>query len=160
MAPLDPKFVSDDFFGLDDQKFADTCDALTASNAIIVIDAISLFHPDLRERLIQSGITDEKSVSTLTFSPVDPSAIHVNQLVEQMAQVALVRAFKRFKSDFDQRCEFGIGDLLAMQRWLYSRGKSAADSENNKRPRDSNRSEARKVGEQNGGIQGAINNLI
>jgi hypothetical protein len=118
--PLDPQFVSADFFGLDEQKFYDTCTLIEQSGAIIIVDAISFFHPTIQERLTQSALIPRDNVSLLIFSPINPLVIHINQLIEDVVRDALGRALNRFNTYFDWRYEVGVGNILAMQRWLYS----------------------------------------
>ncbi|HKP53160.1 MAG TPA: effector-associated domain EAD1-containing protein [Chloroflexia bacterium] len=119
-AHLELKFVSDEFFGPDREKYLALCTLIEQSGAIIIVDAISLFHPTVRERLKDSALIPRDNVSLLVFSPVNPMAKQLNQLIEAAVDTALGRALYRFNKEFDQGYEVGIGNLLAMQRWLYS----------------------------------------
>jgi isochorismate hydrolase len=52
------------------------------------------------------------------LSPVNPCTLPVNQHIEQGISSQMQRAFARFNTKLDELCEFNVGDLLTLRRWL------------------------------------------
>lgn len=135
-----PQFLSAEFFAEEDEDTRlETWDQLGRSGCVIVVDAVSMFHPDLRRILLRSEMGSNERVAMLVLSPVNSCAIPVNQLIEQEMSLHMQRAFARFSRHLDKLCEMGIGDLRALQRWLFTVLPEAAAIVQGNRPNPSNR---------------------
>jgi hypothetical protein len=134
-----PRFYSSDFFAEDKDARLEIWNQLSRSGCIMIVDAVSMFHPVLRRILSRSEMGSNERVAILALSPVDSCAIPVNHLIEQEMSSQMQRAFARFSKYLDRLCEFGIGDLRAIQRWLFVTLPEAAAIVQNQRPNPSSR---------------------
>jgi len=115
-----PQFFSTDFLSDDATWRGRTWDQLGRLGCVLIIDAISMFHPVLRQKLILSEFGSNERVSIVVLSPVGPGLLPINQLLEQEIGSQMQRAFNRFAVHLDMLCEFGVGDVRALKRWLFS----------------------------------------
>ncbi len=115
---ISPQFLSKDFFDKNPHQRRSALTRLQQSGGIIIIDAISMFHPTLSRSIYNSDIGSNKRVATLVFSPLDTTAFEINRLIEQVINTEWETAFTRFDYDLDHLCEIGIGNLRAFKRWL------------------------------------------
>lgn len=116
---LVPHFLSADFFG-DRIARRQVLRHLRQSGGVLIIDAISLFHPMINRSISHSDLGSNKQVAVLIVSPIDAATIPVNQLIEQVIDLQLETVLARFDHDLDHMCEIGLGDLRALKRWLFS----------------------------------------
>lgn len=110
--------LSEDFFGSDKNKRMQTWETLKRSGGVLVVDAISLFNPLIRQHLLQSGIILNDRVAMLVLSPINPCTIQPNNLIENLMKEQMQLSFSRFDESLDNLCEIGVGDLRALRRWL------------------------------------------
>jgi len=113
---ITPTFSSTDFF--DEDTRVKTWDRLDQSGCVIIVDAVSMLHPDLRRHLLSSEMGSNERVAMLMLSPVNPCALPV--------------------------CEFGIGDLRALRRRLFSIVPEVADKVQEQEIKSSHRRSLRK----------------
>lgn len=139
LQPIRPKFSSADFFDEDHTKRVQTWDQLRLSGCVLIVDAVSLFHPVLRQRLSQSEMSSNERAAMLVLSPVNSSTIQVNQLIEQVISSQMELTFSRFDEHLDRLCEIGVGDLRALQRWLFAILPETATIVQNQKPNPKNR---------------------
>ena len=115
-----PQFFSEDFLS-DDTDWRDkTWTQLENLGCVLVIDAISMFHPLLRSKLERSELSSKPWTSVIFVLPVSPNGMPVARFVEQHIEQHMPRAFNRFATQFDMLCEFGSGDIRNVKRWLFS----------------------------------------
>jgi hypothetical protein len=118
---LKAQFISKWFFAEDPNTRKEVWRRLGQSGYVLIIDAVSLFHPGFRQRLLQSQMgVNEQQVSMVVLSPLSSNLLRPNIIVEDAVRDQMQRAFALFSEDLDWRYEFGISDLRAMQRWLIS----------------------------------------
>jgi hypothetical protein len=117
---MPPLFISSGFFSEEEDVRINSWDWLSRKGCIIIIDAVSMFHPRLHRIVSRSEMGSNDRVAVLTLSPVNSSTLPVNQLIESHISSQMQRAFARFDRYLDKLCEFGLGDLRAIQRWLFA----------------------------------------
>jgi hypothetical protein len=115
-----PSFLSKEFFASDRALRRQTLKQLRQLGGILIVDAISMFHPMLRQSISQSGVCTNRRVAIVVVSPVNTSTLPVNRLIEQVIDRQLETAFTRFEHEFDRTCEIGVSDLRSLKRWLYA----------------------------------------
>jgi hypothetical protein len=86
---------------------------------IMVVDELSLFHPDLREAFQNSPFFNNDQVAIVTISPFDPGGAPLEQLLEAETRRKLAGAFDRYAVDYDPQCELAVGDERRLKRWLH-----------------------------------------
>jgi hypothetical protein len=122
--PIKASFLSADFFEDANSKnnctWDVTCKQFTRSGGVLIVDAISLFHPDLHERLASSEISSHENVAILILSPVSSKALEVNDLIENVIDSKMKRAYWRYVESLDEKCEIGLGGLCNLRRWLFA----------------------------------------
>jgi hypothetical protein len=118
--PIQPKFLSKEFFEGDSSIRLDVWEQLGESGCILIIDAVSLFHPKLRLMLSNSGLSSTNKTAILIMSPLNSYENSVNDCIEDLIDSHLELAFSRYSKKWDKLCEIGIGNSLALQRWLYA----------------------------------------
>lgn len=112
-----PHFLSSDFLTPDDQQRLDTWDHLSKSGCVMIVDAISLFHPVIYRRLLQSEMSSNPQVA-LALLILAPEAHQVNVLIEQELKERLQRAFARFVRYRDGLCVLDMNREHHLPRWL------------------------------------------
>lgn len=148
---LKAKFYSAAFFESDTNRRIKTWEELEQAGCILIVDAISLFHPLLRNSLLQSNLSGAKNVPMLVRSPINCSAIPANQLIEQQISLEMQRAFARFDKHLDWLCEFDVGNMRTLQRRLFAILDKGIDSFKGKQPHPDNPNRMREtIGEAKG----------
>lgn len=136
---LDGVSYSEEFFSPEQQ--AETWEYLGQSGGLLIIDAVSLFHPLIRQALMQSTLASSEQMAVLVLSPLDFYAAPVNTHVAGLITDEMPMTFARFAKHLNHRYEMGIGDLCGMQRWLFTLFSSPEDMAGliQKRKKDVNR---------------------
>jgi|GEM_PF-4878459 len=117
---LEVELWSEAFFDDDTTLRNRTWERLSELGFVLVIDAVSLFHPGLRRTLEASHMGSREQVAVIVLSPVSQHTFKTNQVIEQRIGPEVQRTFARFAEQFDWRCEFGVGDVRGLRRWLYA----------------------------------------
>jgi hypothetical protein len=91
---------------------------LCSTGCVVLMDEYSLYHPDIREVLLSSGLLVNDQVSLVTLAPLNPYSRAPFDLLEAELRNRLTAAFDRFASIFDPQCELSIGDEMRLKRWL------------------------------------------
>jgi hypothetical protein len=111
---ITPQFRSDEFFG---NAGSELWIEYGSACVLLVLDPISLFHPGLKDTLLQSGMHAARNAIIAALPVVPPFA--VNKLVGDALERHLKKAHAEFAA-LDPTRELGIGSALALERWLFS----------------------------------------
>jgi hypothetical protein len=111
------QFFSTDFFSDDVEWRRRTRSEVEDLGYVLIVDALSIFHPRLRRML--SGAGGREPASMVVACPTELDRSPNNQLLDQNFGPELDRAFIRFYERFDRRCEIGISYGINLKRWLY-----------------------------------------
>lgn len=153
---LHPQFFSSDFFNDDVKWRNNTWRELNRIGSVIIIDSISLFHPDIREHFIQSGLGTSRSSSILVVSPYSHSSHPVNYFLEQEIRLRIQATFNRY-DELDLRCECGAAETRTLKRWLMNILPKASIIVQSGSPNPDILKQVRKsVGKNKGGIDNVI----
>jgi hypothetical protein len=115
-----PQFFSEDFLS-DDTDWRDkTWTQLENLGCVLVVDAISMFHPLLRSKLERSELSSKERTSIIFLLPISPNGLPLGRFVERHIEQHMPRAFNRFATQLDLLCELGSGDIRNVKRWLFS----------------------------------------
>jgi hypothetical protein len=109
--------LSEEFFSEDRRTRGETADKLN-SGGILLIDAISMFHPEFRDRFKNSEISSNRRMAILVVSPLNAHKLPLNNYIVDALEVRLEKLFDRFDRKMDRLCEVGVGDLRGLRRWL------------------------------------------
>ncbi|MBN1450152.1 MAG: hypothetical protein JW963_03980 [Anaerolineales bacterium] len=109
---------SERFFSPERQK--ETWENLRQSGGLLIVDAISLFYPPIRQALVRSRLDAGDQMAVLVLSPLDFHAAPINGQVKHLVLDEMPMTFARFAEHLDHRYEMGIGDLCGIQRWLFT----------------------------------------
>jgi hypothetical protein len=110
-----PKFVSSPFFSTNEEEHVQARNLLE-SVGVLVIDAISMYHPWLQQR-IKDAYTIHKRSAILVVSPFNAPEKGINQLIEA-AFKNVQEAYERFNTTHDHLCEIDFGDDRSLRRWF------------------------------------------
>lgn len=113
--PLRANFRSSEFF----KKGSHMGDRIKESGGILIIDAISLFHPVLYQHLLQAEVLSNPNIAILIHSPVNLK-VKANELLETFIDDIAMHAYRRYDEELDPKCEIGINDLRSIRRWLFA----------------------------------------
>ncbi|MBN2004212.1 MAG: hypothetical protein JXA21_12725 [Anaerolineae bacterium] len=91
---------------------------MSENGGVVIIDAVSLFHPDIRQTLADSELMSNDNMAIVVMSPIDPMMHQANQVLEVELRKRMKRAFARFHLRHDKMCEIGIGNLRSLKRWF------------------------------------------
>jgi len=143
--PIRPRFESTNFF--DPSTKMETWSRLSEYGCIVIVDVVSLFHPLLSEVLLQSGIVhnDNDPVAIFIHNPVNSQSFSINSTIEQYINKKVQRAFHRFDKKLDKLCEFGLGGVRTLQRWLNAVVPDVEKFVTGEHPREVNRQSVRKT---------------
>lgn len=115
---IHPLFLTDDFFSDDVDIRRNRLKILRQSGGVLIMDAISMFHPSVFNKVKGSDFGSKNQVALLFLSPYD-SAIHeVNRLIENLLEQEMETAHTRMTADWDLACEMAFGGLRNLKRWL------------------------------------------
>ncbi|HEV7505204.1 MAG TPA: hypothetical protein VGS07_09850 [Thermoanaerobaculia bacterium] len=89
------------------------------TGCVVLADELSMFHWNIK-KAFQAPFYNSEQASLVTLSPVNPSSMAPDRILESELRKKLEVAFNRFNRDYDPRCEFGIGDERRLRRWLHS----------------------------------------
>lgn len=117
---IKPEFVSANCLNEDRDTRQEIWRKLDWHGGVLVIDSVSLFHPFLLKKLSSSGMCTSEKITMLVLSPISACSFPVNQSIEGLISSKMERAFARFNNSWDRLCEVGLGDLRAIQRWLFA----------------------------------------
>jgi hypothetical protein len=114
-----PYFYSKDFLSPDDGKRIETWEHLSRSGCVMIVDAVTLFHPILYRRLLQSELSSNPNVA-ISMLVLSPEAHEANNLIEKETKQRLERAFARFDRFDDRLCQLDVGQERNLRRWLVA----------------------------------------
>ncbi len=135
---LIPEFLSDEFFSDDKSIRRPVLNRLSSAGGVLVIDAVSLFHPLVSHRIASSAVSGIRRVAILVVSPIDAGTLPVNLLVDAVLNRRMETTLARFEEDLDRFCEVGAGNLTAIRRWLFTILPDAAAGVRSDRPNPTN----------------------
>jgi Domain of unknown function (DUF4062) len=92
---------------------------MSDAGCILVVDELSLFHPEVRRALAQSPMVTSPHTAILTVSPFPAYAHAQAQILREELKAQLRGVFDRFESDYDPQCELNVGDECRVRRWLH-----------------------------------------
>lgn len=115
---LDGVPFSEKFFSLEQQ--GEAWESLRQSGGLLIIDAISLFYPPIRQALVRSRLDAGDQMAVLVLSPLDFHTMPINGQVKNLVAQEMPMTLARFAKHLDHRYEMGIGDLCGVQRWLFT----------------------------------------
>lgn len=97
---------------------------LQHDRCILIIDAISLFHPLLRAKLEALGFTQSRNTNLMmiVIPPISHSKIPIYSFLEKayIELGSMKSAFKFFSEKLEIGYELGIGDRYSLPRWLIN----------------------------------------
>jgi hypothetical protein len=103
----------------DSNPLRQTYREVARAGLVMIVDEVSLFHPDLRETFQNSPFFNNDQVAIVTISPFDPGCAPLEQLLESETRRKLAGAFDRYAVDYDPQCELAVGDERRLKRWLH-----------------------------------------
>lgn len=113
-----PRFASDEFF--DPKRAPDIVRFFQNRGGVLIVDALSMFHPDISEAVAKSEITSRPEVAILVVSPIDAAGLKVNSEIENALHTVHPQAHQRFHTEFDRTCEIDLGNVRSLNRWLVN----------------------------------------
>ncbi len=117
---IELEFLSSYYLSADRHERSRARSLLTSYGGVVIIDAISMYHTDLRDVFFKfSLLSPNNPVAVIVVSPLERNRLNVNANLEKIVyHNHLEVAFERFTA-FDPRYKFGIDDMCCLQRWLY-----------------------------------------
>lgn len=134
---ISPKISNVDMFSTDVLKNALSANEFRKRGGILLIDAVSLFHPRLRQRLISSNLLGSDSIAISVIFPFGAEISPINRFIIEGAQDSLAVLFQRY-TEMDPLCEFGISNQHSLDRWMSNILPLTADIVRNKNPNPTN----------------------
>lgn len=114
--------VSSAFLSEEDTDRDDARILLATRGGVIVVDALSLYHPTIRKYLADSNLfAINLPVAMVVLSPLRSDRIPVHQILHgQIFPTHFEVAFQHFVKRLDPFYEFNVGDYCGLRRWLFS----------------------------------------
>lgn len=119
-------FLSDQIFSVDEEGKEERLQAekiLKKYGGILIIDIISLYHPQIRNTLMHSQLIDsDKPVAMIVVSPLESKVLELNELLTNHIYISpfMERAFDSFAKDLNPLYQFDVNDIYNLRRWLSS----------------------------------------
>lgn len=119
---IEIKWRSCECFSNNSAERMQSWDEVEGQGGIVIVDAVSLHHPDIRQHLKNSQVMGANShAAMIVLSPLKADTLPVNQLLRtRLYEAHLERAFNHFQAKLHPFWEFGVNDLCNLQRWLYA----------------------------------------
>ncbi len=108
--PFDPELLVDDSPAL--AIYA----AMRQRGCLVLIDELSILHPQIRAAALT--LVSDARASVATLSPLDPCAATLDRVADPLGPFSIGTLIKRFLEDLDPRCEFTINSPARLRRWL------------------------------------------
>lgn len=120
--PIVLRSISHDFLSDEAVQRAAARELLEDQGGVIVVDALSLYHPIVHKRLVDSQVFGlHTPIALVVLSPLRADKIPVYQMLHgQVYRTYLERAFEFFVERLDPFYEFNVNDLCSLRRWLFS----------------------------------------
>lgn len=87
---------------------------------LLIVDAISLFHPLVRKRLLKSGLPSQPKSAVVFISPTVANSNSVTRSIEKLVSAEMDDVFERYDAKGEVLCEMNVGDLRSFQRWFFT----------------------------------------
>ena len=113
-------FLGDEVFRSDEQR-AEFLATIRDQRCLLVIDALSLFHPDISRALHTPGFAEMNHLAILVLAPGGAYSAYQEELYKLILDEIAVETHNyhlRFQDDSDPLCEFGIADDMTLRRRL------------------------------------------
>jgi hypothetical protein len=101
--------------------------SIARSGCLVVVDELSLFHPQIRQAFESSPMPDGEQVALVTLSVGDPIVGTPYARLREQLNSYLAKAAERFSVTLDPLCELGIPERHRLDRWLHASLPSAMD---------------------------------
>jgi hypothetical protein len=120
--PLAIRSFSEEFLNENSNNRSKAILELRSRKCLLIIDALSLFHPILRERLEHSGFASGigSNVLIIAIPPISFHVLPIYKYLEQEYQEFMSLVFRDYSEELTNNCEFGIGNVYSLKRWLVS----------------------------------------
>jgi hypothetical protein len=89
---------------------------------LVIVDPVSLLLDNIRSKIVSLAARSDRTAFCV-LSPINMWELEANRWIEENARPdphGIGNVFERFDSEWDWRCEFGVGDLRGLQRWFAS----------------------------------------
>lgn len=142
---LRPIYISGSFFSDDPAERAHAWNFMVHARGVLIIDAVSLYHPDINILLNRSHLSANPNIAVVVLYPGDLSSIPVNQKIDREILSRMEREYHRFSEQLDKLCEFGAGNISILRRWLFSTLLDTAEMVDKFTPKSSNSERIRQI---------------
>ncbi len=116
---FDTRYISDEFFDKSNEERQDaSLTMLVDNNGLLVVDLLSLFHPHIRTILAQQ-VGSEDNIGLLGISPLSRRISNAYNIMEEAIRPYMRTSYKRFSKYDDELCEFGLNNLISIEKWLF-----------------------------------------
>lgn len=116
-----PKFVTEDFCSdMEAENYKIMKKSIEKQGGMIIVDAVSLHHPEIYKKLSNSGLLTNRKIAVLILSPMNEDMQMNNSLVQEMIRSNMRYVFERFAHDADPTCEIRVGDTNSFKRWFIN----------------------------------------
>lgn len=95
---------------------ASAYEAMRERGCLVLIDELSMLHPDIRP--YASMFVSDARASVATLSPLDPSATALERMAGLAGPFNIGVLIDRFAAKLDPRCELAINSPARLRRWL------------------------------------------
>jgi hypothetical protein len=134
-----PRFRSLDFFSTDFNHYTKAWQSLKQLGCVLIVDAVSLFHPQIMQRLNDFHVEPDDNVAMVIISPLDTFTHPLTQMIEAELKAHLQMAYVKSDSSMGIQCSFDIGSLRSFKRWAITALPELAELVRNRKPTPSNR---------------------
>ncbi len=115
-----PEFISRPFFSDITEEYDSAKKRVLSTFSILVVDAVSLFHPKIYQNIAGSGLLMNNDVAAMVLSPMSNNTLAGNASIEQLICSQMNYAFDRYEKDCDMLFEIGTGDIRSVKRWMVN----------------------------------------
>jgi hypothetical protein len=117
---INVRMLSTEFFINDSAKRVLIWKELGDSGALFIIDAISMFHPILRQMLMKSGLEMRENVGFIVINPLRSYANDERNPINNIFKEDLEYLYHRHSDKYDLLVELDIKDIISLKRSIYA----------------------------------------
>jgi hypothetical protein len=114
--------LSSEFLSTDRRERSFARDNLRDEGGLLIVDAISMYHPWLRQAFLDSHLFGNNRIAMIVIPPIVSKNIMVYQLLEEQIYTRYMETafFDFFDNHLNPFYEFGTNDIRNLRRWLFS----------------------------------------
>ncbi|NIM10969.1 MAG: hypothetical protein GTO45_03195 [Candidatus Aminicenantes bacterium] len=114
---LIPDYYESAFFSSNLEERSEIRDYFIQRDCIFIVDTISLFNPEIRDRFLQSQLAATKPI--IGILPISKDSMAACEIIEESIKDKFEWVYERYQRKLEYNCSLEAYSLPSFNRWLY-----------------------------------------